>query len=277
MVNPFDSSYKRVVGFLAIAVIALSVLFTTQLVQQSQDIRNRAQEIDGQAVATVGKESITTTQVDEQVERMYRVANAKENQKYRDAALEYLIRQRVVMLEAAKYAISIDRDELKAAVASNSAHSKVDNTSIIYEYLLEKKLEPYVVNSRVINKVTVYKSPELPDLDEEYKKARTSLELIRSRMTAGRSMKQAYDEAKKSPTFDTDITFFGEEFVTKTEKWDTETMKTLFNMGQNDISQVIQTPGSTLLLMQVLTANNMPYETFDDWYTETKAQLVKIL
>lgn len=172
--------------------------------------------------------------------------------------------------EAAKKNIELKNAAVNAGVTTSSKIASDETMSSYSEEQLKLRqdLTEKVVTLRKINGLTTFIGL-IPNNQTAYnstiQRAKTSMEAIRSLMLEkGLSLPQAFDEIKKTGGYYTKFNMQENITVTNASRWDQPFLGKIMSSKNNEISAVIQSYGS-LLLFQVLDAQDTPYKTVEEY------------
>ncbi|HMS22921.1 MAG TPA: hypothetical protein PKA38_04150 [Candidatus Levybacteria bacterium] len=238
-----------IIGVLVIAPVGAFLFLSDQLNTSTQNtVSVEEKPLTG---------SSTKAEVDREMQKIWGpyYEQAKNDPKLRAAAAENIqIRQAAI-----KAGIS----NAKIASTGNADYQEVQNKT-------EDSLEKQVVNSRTINFVSVFKNPLSSNYEQETSNAVDTLNQIRAQTTQGKSLEEAYNQVKNSASFDPTIKLFTNEYVTKNSNWNPLFKNAFFMLKPGQTSQVLVSPGGSIILAQVKEANDSKYDTVNQYINSSK-------
>lgn len=238
-----------IIGVLVIAPVGAFLFLSDQLNTSTQNtVSVEEKPLTG---------SSTKAEIDREMQKIWGpyYEQAKNDPKLRAAAAENIqIRQAAI-----KAGIS----NAKIASTGNADYQEVQNKT-------EDSLEKQVVNSRTIDFVSVFKNPLSSNYEQETSNAVDTLNQIRAQTTQGKSLEEAYNQVKNSASFDPTIKLFTNEYVTKNSNWNPLFKNAFFMLKPGQTSQVLVSPGGSIILAQVKEANDSKYDTVNQYINSSK-------
>lgn len=266
-------------GYALFAILAIAVPATVLLLGQQQDIRQRASgpetAVPQGAIKQVGTSYITNSDVDLRLQQIYGTNSAKfkDDISARQTIINQLIRERIIQQEAAKQNITVTDREIDDKAHELSLTPPFDRTKI-FNMIMEDKLKNKVVAWRIVDYAFIFRSTIKPDYSTNAVKIKKSYDLIKAGIQSGKTIKQAFDEAKDTSGFDKAITITENKKVTKTD-FDKNTAEKIFALKKEETSDTLDTGGGSFFLVKVLDTNNAQYSTFEDWFKAVEQTSVK--
>jgi hypothetical protein len=276
------------IGILLIILLSFPILLFT--LRTSQDTRQHASEpttvIEPGVEALVGGEKITKEDVDAKImqDQVTNSDAALDNTTLRKKKLDELIEEKLVRQEAAREKVSASssdvtekkQDTIEALPTLIEQDPSQVDTDVLSFSVLQEKVRKNVVSSRTVDEFVVNKAPADPKFKTQLEDARQSLEMIRGFLQQGTTAEQAYQEAKKDTSFDTNIQLVEQVIVEGDSPLLKRFKDAIFALKKNDVSQVVDSFGGTLMLVKVTDATMTTYNSYEDWLTAMKKQYVTL-
>ncbi|MBI2018092.1 SurA N-terminal domain-containing protein [Candidatus Daviesbacteria bacterium] len=247
---------------------------------------------DFQTVTKVGDKKITGRDFDQQFKATLGLYAQKEasNDKLKEKIFNSLVEKEIVKLEAAKLGISVSPEEIEKIYQERVKQTggqekyndilKTNGWTIdeqkekIQDELLKEKVEDQVVAWRLVEGASLFKDTSSSDFAVQKKKAQDSLEKVRAGMLAGKTPKDAIEEAKKGGS-DKLIRYNEPVRVIKSDNWDPEFIQAFFGLTKGSISTVISSAGGSFMVVKIVDANDAPYASYQDWLDSVKKDYLK--
>lgn len=217
------------------------------------------------------KIEITEDQIDAEMQRIWGTyyTEVKDNSEYRNEAKKKIQNEILVSNAVKTYAIALTNEDVTnkktSMFGSNSRIASTDNSSnpLVKDILIRQELEKKVATWRIIDMAASFKAQD-SSFESEKKKALDSLDKIRTLLQSGKTMKEAYDEAKTSPDFDKGLTIEENVYVTKGMDWSPNFSNAIFGANKGDITHVTSAVDS-FMVAKITDGNNGQYNSYDDW------------
>lgn len=171
---------------------------------------------------------------------------------------------------SAKRNIMLRFAAVKAGVTNSSIASNEDATYSQIQNETITQLEKKVVNSRTVDFVSVFKNPLSSDYEKNKTSAVSTFNEIKTLVDEGKSLEEAYGEVKSSTGFDRDIKLFQDEYVTGDSNWNSLFKDALFALKEGETTEVLVSPGGSIILAQVKSATDTQYENVNEYLNTVK-------
>lgn len=228
--------------FLGIFVGVLLILPVTYLY-----FANQVKPTDTTQVAST--DSITNAQIDKELQQIWGpyYNSVKNDPKYRELAKKQIIQNNII------------NQGLKENGIVFTAESEKDNP-----FKEENALATRVVNSMTIDFAFVFINPDASAYQSNVAKVTYSYDLIKSFISQGKTMQEAYDQAKKDKGFYSRITITNDKLAFE-DSFDPSISKKLFTYKKGETTSIINSGGGTFILAKVRDTNVTPYATLNEW------------
>ena len=238
-----------ILGFLVIVPVGAFLFLSNQLNTQTQNTVS----VEEKSLTS----SLTKAEIDSEMKKIWGpyYDQAKNDPKLRAAAAEN---------------IQIRQAAIKAGISNSKISSTEDASYQTLQNKTEDSLEKQVVNSRTIDFVSVFKNPLSDTYDKDASEAVDTLNQIRALTTQGESLEEAYNQIKNSASFDPTIKLFTNEYVTKNSSWNPLFKDAFFMLKPGQTSQVLVSPGGSIILAQVKEANNSKYDSVNQYIDSSR-------
>lgn len=272
------------IGILLVILLSFPILLFT--LRNRQDTRQRASEVtlEPGVEAVVGTKKITKQDVDALIsmDQVILSPAALQNKSLRTLKLNLLIEDTLIKQQAQKSNITVTtndvlqekEDMLEVLPTLVAKDPSVIDANKLSNAVLKEKVINRVVNSRTIDQFIVNKSPESATYTTDLEKARESLELIRGLLLQGMSPQDAYAQAKKNRSFDTQIQFIEGVVITGDTRIAKRFKDAILSLKKGDVSQVTDSLGGTLMIAKAQDVNDTKYNSYADWLSAMKQQYV---
>lgn len=273
-----SSGPKLKLGYAVFALVALSVPATMLLLNQTQDIRQRASGPDNVvpqgAVKQVGATYITASDIDFRLQILYGTNSAKFKDDFsiRQFILDQLIREKIIQQEAAKYNIRVTDSEINDKAHELGITLSFDKTKV-FNMVLEDKLKNKVVAWRELDYLIAYKeaaynSPSVVGIKK-------ILSVVKSDIDNGKTMKEAWTNSRdSSSTLGKTISLISQAKVYH-DSFAQRLSNKIFSVKVGQTTEVLDSGGGVFVLAKILDSNNSAYNTFDDWYKAVRQTYIK--
>lgn len=255
-------------GYLFIALLALSVPPTLALIRQPQDVRQRASGPENQPniLISVGQNFITSQDVDLRMQLLFGndYEKIKNDPKIRQTTLDEIIKEKILQQEAAKRSIVITEKEVAQKMTELGGNNSPLSNTLAQNAVMEEKLKDKVVNWKKVDYAAAFEADE-----EKTKIITDSLQILKQAINPTTTLKAAYDNLKNTKNFYNKFRIIEGEQVFGKGGWDETLSVKLFSYKKGDISNIIDANG-TYRLAVVLDENITKFDSFDEWYNSIR-------
>lgn len=164
----------------------------------------------------------------------------------------------------------LKRRALQKISSTENTSVAQENTPINYSLRLlqtQLALEKAVVTSRTTDYVSAYVAPN-DNYTTQAKKVKENMEFIRSQMTQGKSVVQAYNALVQKLGADPKYNVSQNAYITKDSGYSSGFVTTLFKTDKGKVTPVIESNKTDFMVAKIINAVNTKYNNLAAWEKE---------
>lgn len=289
---------KKMMGIVALVVMALAIPVTLFVLRQQQTITQQAAtpEIDPNAIASVAGKNIYQADIDAMITETYENTNVSADVKA--SSLEKVIERRILDSEATKLGVVVSDADIDKEAQSISAPEYFDEETK-YSLLREKVLladtayrEAYIIGYWLPPTDDPRPAAKTSLVAQQRTQGKAALAEAAEQLTSGENQKEvALAIYTKYPSLQGILSFNGyritnnpsnEELFTtpkvvmESAKDHDVYSKTLYTMNEGEVRVVPADKDAGAEVIKLVRINEANFQSYDLWLLDKKSKLVKI-